>query len=69
MEMLSIEESPWNDNYHHSSFLPSFDEIHENIQFVFPSDIVDNPQSLILTQDTIFKGNLGKILQTINIDI
>jgi hypothetical protein len=69
MEMLSIKESPWNDNHHHSSFLLSLDEIEENIQSIFPSDIVDNPQSPILTQYTISEGNLGNISQTINVDI
>jgi hypothetical protein len=69
MEMLSIEESPWDDNHHRSSFLPSLDEIEENIQSIFPSDIVDNPQSPILTQDTISEGNLGNISQTISVDI
>jgi hypothetical protein len=69
MEMLSIEESPWNDNHHCSSFLSSLDEIEENIQSIFPYDIIDNPQSLILIQDTITEGNLGNISHTINIDI
>jgi len=49
MEMVNIEESPWDDSHHHSSFLPNLDEIEKNIQSIFPSDIVDNLQSLILT--------------------
>jgi hypothetical protein len=69
MEMLSIEEAPWDDNHHHSSFLPSLDEIEKDISSIFPTDIIDIPQYLILTQDTIFEGNLGNISQTISVDI
>jgi hypothetical protein len=49
MEMLSIEEAPWDDNHHRSSFLPSLDAIEKYISSIFPTDIVDAPQSLILT--------------------
>jgi hypothetical protein len=44
MEMLSIEEAPWDDNHHRSSFLPSLDEIEKDISSIFPTDIVDTPQ-------------------------
>ena len=36
---------------------------------IFPSDIVDSPQSPILTQDTISEGILGNISHTITVDI
>jgi hypothetical protein len=58
MEMLSIEEAPWDDNHYHSSFIPNLDEIEKDISSIFPSDIVDSPKSPILTQDTISEGNL-----------
>ena len=69
MEILSIEEAPWDDNHYHSSFLPSLDDIEKDISSIFPTNIVDTPQSLILTQDIISKGNLGNISHTINVDI
>jgi hypothetical protein len=69
MEMLNIEETPWDDNHHRSSFLPSLDEIEKDISSIFPTYIVDAPQSPILTQDTISEGNLGNISQTISVDI
>jgi hypothetical protein len=69
MEMLSIEEAPWDDNHHRSSFLPSLDDIEKDISSIFPSDIVDSPQTPILTQDTISEGNLGNISSTITVDI
>jgi hypothetical protein len=69
MEMLSIEEAQWDDNHHHSSFLPSLDEIEKDVSSIFPINIIDSPQSLILTQDTISEGNLGNILHRITVDI
>jgi hypothetical protein len=69
MEMLNIKETPWDDNHHRWSFLPSLDDIEKDISSIFPSDIVDCPQYPILTQDTIFEGNLGNISSTITIDI
>jgi hypothetical protein len=56
MEMLSIEEVPWDDNHHRSSFLPSLDEIEKDIHSIFPDGVVDSPQSPILTQDTTSRG-------------
>jgi hypothetical protein len=69
MEMLSIDEVPWDDNHHRSSFLPPLEEIQEDIHSIFPPDVVDFPQSPILTQDTISEGNLGNISSTVVIDI
>jgi hypothetical protein len=69
MEMVSIEEAPWDDHHHHSSFLPSLDEIEKDISSIFPTDIVDSPQSPILTQDNISEENLGNISHMITIDI
>jgi hypothetical protein len=69
MEMLSLDDVPWNDSHHRSSFLPPLEEIQEDIHSVFPSDVVDFPQSPILTQDTLSEGNLGNISSTIVIDI
>lgn len=69
MEMLSIDDVPWDDNHHWSSFLLPLEEIQEDIHSIFPLDVVDFPQSPILTQDTIFEGNLGNITFTVIIDI
>ena len=69
MEMISIEEAPWDDNHHRSSFLPSLDDTEKDISSIFPSDIVDSQQYPILTQDTISEGNLGNIYSTITVDI
>jgi hypothetical protein len=45
------------------------DMVENNIKSIVPPDIVANPQSPILTQDTISEGNLGNITPTISIDI
>jgi hypothetical protein len=49
MEMLSIDDVPWDDNHHRSSFLLPLNEIHQDIHSVFPPDVTDSPQSPILT--------------------
>jgi hypothetical protein len=69
MEMLRIDELPWDDNHHRSCFLPPIKEIQEYIHSIFPLDVVDSPQYPILTQDTTSEGNLGSISSTISIDI
>jgi hypothetical protein len=42
MEMLSIDDLPWDDNHHRSSFLPPLEEI-QDIQSVFPPDVTEVP--------------------------
>jgi hypothetical protein len=68
MEMLSIDDLPWDDNHHRSSFLPPLEEV-QDIQSVFPPDVTNASQSPILTQDTFSEGNMGNISTTITIDI
>jgi hypothetical protein len=69
MEMLSIDDVPWDDNHHRSSFLLPLEEIHQDIHSVFPSNVTNAPQSPILTQDTLSEGNMGNISTMIIIDI
>jgi len=69
MEMISIEEAPWDDNHHHSLFIPSLDEIEKDISSIFPIDIANAPQYSILTQDTISEENFVNISQMISVDI
>jgi hypothetical protein len=69
IEMLSIDDLPWDDNHHRSSFLPPLEEIRQDIRSVFPPDVTEASQSPILTQDTISEGNMGNISTTITIDI
>jgi hypothetical protein len=69
MEMLSIDDLPWDVNHHRSSFLPPLEEIHQDIHSVLPLDVTDALQSPILTQDTLSEGNMGNISTMIIIDI
>jgi hypothetical protein len=57
MEILRIDDVPWDDNHHRSSFIPPLEEIQEDIHSIFLPDVVDFPQSPILTQGTISEGN------------
>jgi hypothetical protein len=65
MEMLSIDDLPWDDNHHRSSFLPISEEIRD-IQSVSSPDVPNDPK---LPQDTFSEGNMGNISPTITIDI
>jgi hypothetical protein len=47
MEILSIDEIPWDDNHHRSSFLPPHEKIWADIQSISPLD-VDFPSSPML---------------------
>ena len=68
MEMLSIDDLPWDENHHRSSFLPPL-KVMQDIQSVFPPDVTNASQSPILTQDTFSEGNMRNISTTITIDI
>jgi hypothetical protein len=54
MDIMSLDESPWEDYHHRSSFLPNMDALENNIKSIVSPDLVQNPQSPILTQDTVF---------------
>jgi hypothetical protein len=64
LEVMSLEETPWDDSHHHS-FL-----------FLEPKTIETHPDTLVLPKiftnshhDVLFEGNLGNISSTIPIDI
>jgi hypothetical protein len=68
MEMLSIDDLPWDDNHHRSFFLLILEDVRD-IQSVSPLDVTNASQLPILTQDTFSEGNMGNISPTITIDI
>lgn len=64
MEVMSLEESPWINNHHRSSFLPCpavMSTVFEKISSPFPP--------LIVTHEVWSEGNLGNITQTMPIEI
>ena len=48
IEIMSTDESIWEDHHHRSMFLPSTSSVNHDYASLFPIDIVNIPQSLIL---------------------
>ena len=69
IEIMNTDESIWEDNHHRSMFLPNTSVAHHDYASLFPTDIVNVPQSPILLQDIDSEGNLCNITQTNPIDI
>ena len=65
---MNTDESIWEDHHHKSMFLPNTSVAHHDYASLFPTDIVNVPQSPILLQDTYFEGNISNITQTNLID-
>ena len=69
MEVMILDEMPWNNTHHRSTFLPSFDKIENNFSSLFSSETLSDPQNPISTLSFSSKYNLGNISATIPIDI
>ena len=69
VEVMYLEETPWDDGHHHSSFLLSLDEISTCMESRVPSELTDPLQHPILVHEVLYKGNMGNISATIPIDI
>jgi hypothetical protein len=52
-EMMIIDELPWDDNHHRSSFLPPREEIWEDISSIFPLDVDFSLSPLTSTSDDL----------------
>jgi hypothetical protein len=66
MEMLSIDDLPWDDNHHRSSFLPPLEEIHQDISLCLPSLMLPMLRNLLSSRtDTLSEGNMGNISTTV----
>ena len=66
---MSLEEMPWEDYHHRSSFLPPFHMVEDHFTSTISSDIVLNPQSPILTRSFNSEGNLCNITKNMPVDI
>ena len=69
LETMSGSEPIWEDHHHRSSFLPSTTLIGFDFQSLISTDIVTHPQTPILLQNIVSKGNLCNITKTTMIDI
>ena len=66
---MNTNESIWEDRHHRFLFLPNTSSVNHDFASLFPTDILNVPQSPILLQDTNSEGNLCNITQTNPIDI
>ena len=58
MEGVSLEENPWEEHHHRSSFLPPFHVVEEKFTSTVSSNIVMDPQYLTLIHGVESEGNL-----------
>ena len=69
MEVMSLDMIPWEDYHHRSYFLPPCHMVENHFASMVSSDIVLNPQYLILTRSVDSEGNLCNITKTMPVDI
>ena len=69
MEIMSVDEPVWEEHHHRSSFLPNANSVDSNFVSLISFNIVKNPQTLVLLQETDSKGNLCNITHMTPIDI
>ena len=69
MEIMSTNQSVWEDHHHRSSFLPNTSLIDNDFVSLLGTDIVDILQTPVLLQDYESEGNLWNITNTTSINI
>ena len=68
-EFLSVDELPWDDLHHRSSFLSELDKFENNFFSIFTADYVEEPQSPISVTNLDSEVNLGNLSSTIPVHI
>ena len=66
-ELLSVDNLPWEDLHHRSSFLPELDHFENDFSSIFTTDYVKGPQNPLEHPD--FELNLENISRTVSIEI
>jgi len=69
IETMSLEEPPWSDSHHRSSFLPTHREMVTCLERFAPCLPLQPLQTPIQIYQVSFEGNMGNITQTQPIDI
>ena len=69
MEIMSAEKYIWEDHHHQSYFLPNANLLDFDLVSLISIDIVTNPQTPVLLQDTNSEENICNITNTTPIDI
>ena len=67
LELLSVDDLPWEDLHHRSSFLPELDHFENDFSSIFTTDYVKEPQNPLQHSDS--ELNLGNISRMVPIDI
>lgn len=68
-EILSLDELPWDDLHHQSSFLLDLDRFENDFSTIFLIDYVKEPQNPMSILHSDSETNLGNISATSPIDI
>ena len=66
-EMLCVDQLPWEDLHHRSSFLPESDRFENDFSSIFTTEYVKDAQNPMKHPDS--ELNLGNISKTIPLDI
>ena len=66
-EILCVDDLPWEDLHHRSSFLPENDRFENDFSSIFTTEYVKEPENPMKNPDS--ELNLGNISWTIPIDI
>ena len=64
---MSVDDLPWEDLHHRSSFLPELDHFENDFASIFTAEYAKEPQNPLHNPN--FELNLENISQTIPIDI
>ena len=61
MEIMSVEKPIWEDHHHRSTFLPNASSVDFDLVSLISTNIVTNPQTLVLLQYIDSEGNIFNI--------
>lgn len=68
-EVMSLDETPWNDLHHRSPFLPSLSEMPSCLEAFVSHNPTHPLQTPILVHEVLSEGNMGNITATMPLDI
>lgn len=66
---MSLDEIPWKNLRHHSSFLPSLDEMLSYLEAYVSHSPTPPFQTHVLVHEVFSEGNMGNIIATMPLDI
>jgi len=69
MEAMSVDDLPWKDGHHRSSFFPDIQNMEDCLPSMVPPDVTLSPQTPVLTCHVLSEGNMGNITTTRPMDI